>query len=131
MRSVLPSRSSSILLFPIFLFLLPNLAQAQGVAEIKAAYTKYEYRIPMRDGTKLFTAVYVPKDQSQTYPILLTRTPYSVKPYGADQYPDLLRPSPLFVKAGYIFVLPGRARPLDVGRRIRQHAAAADVKKRS
>ena len=43
-------------------------------------YTKYEYRIPMRDGVKLFTAVYVPKDTSQTYPILLTRTPYSVGP---------------------------------------------------
>src|SRR5579872_3530206 len=56
--------------------------------DIKANYTKYEYRIPMRDGKKLFTAVYVPKDQSQTYPILLIRTPYSVKPYGADQYKD-------------------------------------------
>ena len=54
---------------------------------IKAHYTKYEYRIPMRDGVRLFTAVYVPKDDSQTYPILLTRTPYSVGPYGADQYP--------------------------------------------
>src|SRR5438445_7838672 len=79
-------------------------AQAQGVAETKANYTKYEYRIPMRDGKRLFTAVYVPKDQGQTYPFLMTRTPYSVRPYGADQYPDQLRPSPLFAKAGYIFV---------------------------
>src|SRR5947209_13175782 len=57
----------------------------------------------MRDGKRLFTAVYVPKDQSQTYPILLTRTPYNVKPYGADQYREHLVPSALFGKAGHIF----------------------------
>jgi putative CocE/NonD family hydrolase len=84
-------------------FVLPGRLAAQGAAEIKARYTKYEYRIPMRDGKRLFTAVYVPKDQSRTYPILLMRTPYSVRPYGADQYPEELRPSPLFAKAGYVF----------------------------
>jgi putative CocE/NonD family hydrolase len=78
-------------------------ASAQGVVEVKSRYTKYEYRIPMRDGKRLFTAVYVPKDQDQTYPILLMRTPYSVRPYGADQYPDKLGPSTLFTKSGYIF----------------------------
>src|SRR5262245_5119624 len=72
--------------------------------DVKAHYTKYEYRIPMRDGKRLFTAVYVPKDQDQAYPILMTRTPYSCRPYGADQYPDRLGPSLLFTKAGYIFV---------------------------
>ena len=77
----------------------------------------------MRDGKRLFTAVYIPKDQSRKYPILLTRTPYSVKPYGADQYREVLGPSALFDKAGYIFALPGRARPLDVGGDIRQCAA--------
>lgn len=45
-------------------------------------YDKYEYRISMRDGVHLFTSVYIPKDRSRTYPILLTRTPYSVGPYG-------------------------------------------------
>ena len=51
-------------------------------AEIRARYTKYDYRIPMRDGMKLFTSVYVPKDASasQQYPIMMTRTPYSVGP---------------------------------------------------
>jgi putative CocE/NonD family hydrolase len=80
-----------------------NRAAAQGLEYVKANYTKYEYRIPMRDGKKLFTAVYVPKDDSKRYPILLTRTPYSVKPYGADQYKSDLGPSPLFGKAGYVF----------------------------
>jgi putative CocE/NonD family hydrolase len=73
------------------------------LADTKAAYTKYEYRIPMRDGKHLFTAVYVPKDDSQKYPILLSRTPYNVKPYGVDQYKDTLGPSTHFTKAGYIF----------------------------
>jgi putative CocE/NonD family hydrolase len=76
---------------------------AQGLAEVKAQYTKYEYRIPMRDGKRLFTSVYVPKDQGQQYPILLTRTPYSVAPYGIDRYRDNVGPSALFGRAGYIF----------------------------
>ena len=71
---------------------------------VKAHYTKYEYRIPMRDGVRLFTAVYVPKDASQAYPFLMDRTPYSVAPYGEDQYPKHLGPSDEFEKAGYIFV---------------------------
>ena len=71
---------------------------------VKSHYTKYEYRIPMRDGVHLFTAVYVPKDSSEAYPFLVTRTPYSVEPYGEDQYPKRLGPSDEFEKAGYIFV---------------------------
>ena len=51
-------------------------------------YTKSEYRIPMRDGVRLFTRVFLPKDDSQPWPIMLTRTPYSLKPYGADNYTD-------------------------------------------
>jgi uncharacterized protein len=71
---------------------------------VKAHYTKYEYRIPVRDGVRLFTAVYVPKDSSQAYPFMMDRTPYSVGPYGVDQYPKHLGPSDEFEKAGYIFV---------------------------
>ncbi|HXJ96193.1 MAG TPA: CocE/NonD family hydrolase [Terriglobia bacterium] len=71
---------------------------------VKTHYTKYEYRIPMRDGKHLFTSVYVPKDTSQSYPILMDRTPYSVGPYGEDQYKKNIGPSDEFEKAGYIFV---------------------------
>jgi len=88
----------------VAVMLLPGVVAAQGLEHVKAHYTKYEYRIPMRDGKRLFTSVYVPKDDSKTYPFLLKRTPYSVKPYGADQYPENLGPSPLFAKEGYIFV---------------------------
>jgi hypothetical protein len=71
---------------------------------VKAHYTKYEYRIPMRDGVRLFTSVYVPKDQSHAWPFMVDRTPYSVAPYGEDQYKKALGPSDEFEKAGYIFV---------------------------
>src|SRR6266498_3043501 len=83
-------------------------ARAQEMApdanRVKERYTKYEYRIPMRDGVRLFTAVYVPKDTSQTYPFLLTRTPYNVAPYGVDNYRAALGPSEHFEKEGFIFV---------------------------
>jgi putative CocE/NonD family hydrolase len=71
---------------------------------VKSHYTKFEYQIPMRDGVKLFTAIYIPKTRSQKYPILLTRTPYSCRPYGTDQYNGHIGPSELFEKSGYIFV---------------------------
>jgi putative CocE/NonD family hydrolase len=75
----------------------------QGLDYIKANYTKHEFEIPMRDGVKLYTAVFTPKDASQRYPIMLNRTPYSLRPYGVDHYRDTLGPSPEFAKAGYIF----------------------------
>jgi putative CocE/NonD family hydrolase len=71
---------------------------------IRARYTKYDYRIAMRDGVRLFTSVYVPKDDEQPHPILMQRTPYSVGPYGIDNYPARLGPSELFSKEGFIFV---------------------------
>jgi len=58
----------------------------------------------MRDGKRLFTSVYNPKDVSRKYPILLNRTPYSVAPYGVDQYKVDIGPSPLFGKDGFIIV---------------------------
>jgi putative CocE/NonD family hydrolase len=89
-------------------------AQAQLAASaqedfVRAHYTKYEFRIPMRDGVRLFTSVYVPKASAfpadpGPYPFLMDRTPYSVAPYGEDQYPERLGPSDEFEKGGYIFV---------------------------
>ncbi len=76
----------------------------QGLEFIKANYTKYEYKVPVRDGVKLFTSVYVPKDTSQKYPIMMSRTPYSVAPYGVDQYRVNLGPSEKFAQEKFIFV---------------------------
>lgn len=55
-------------------------------AWFRGNYKKIERMIPMRDGTKLFTAIYVPNDQSEKHPILMVRTPYSCAPYGEEQY---------------------------------------------
>jgi uncharacterized protein len=77
---------------------------AAAEAEVREHYTKYEVRIPMRDGVKLFTAIYVPKDTSQSYPFLIVRTPYSVRPYGADRYPTHLGPAMSFQHDGFIFI---------------------------
>jgi len=71
---------------------------------IKSHYTKREVMIPMRDGVKLFAAIYEPKDTKEKYPIMLDRTCYSVAPYGADKFRTSLGPDELFPREGYIFV---------------------------
>jgi putative CocE/NonD family hydrolase len=81
---------------------LPQAALAQGVTYVKEHYTKHEQLIAMRDGVKLYTIWYVPKDMSKTYPILLQRTPYSAGPYGPDQFKGTVGPSQLFGREGYI-----------------------------
>lgn len=92
-----------LLFLIVSLLIAPLVGLAQGVEYVKANYTKYEYLIPMRDGKRLFTAVYAPKDRSKAHPIMLMRTPYSVAPYGVDQYRSSLGPSELFAKDGFIF----------------------------
>jgi putative CocE/NonD family hydrolase len=67
-------------------------------------YIKIERMIPMRDGIKLFTAIYIPKDSSNKYPFLITRTPYSCAPYGETNFKRSLGPNPLFANEKYIFV---------------------------
>ena len=95
----------------------------------QAHYTKFEYRISMRDGVKLFTAVYVPKDTSKTYPIVFLRTPYGVGPYGVDQPPARLSPSPLFWKAGYILAFQDvRGRMKSEGEFVHARPHVADKK---
>jgi uncharacterized protein len=76
-----------------------------NAALVRSRFTKFEYRIPMRDGVRLFTSVYVPVDAGagKKYPFLMTRTPYSVAPYGSDRYPHNLM-SPALAKEGFIFV---------------------------
>ena len=93
----------------ILLTVIVTTAQAQTAPVgnfVKDNYQKFEYKIPMRDGTKLHTAVYVPKDASVTvnYPFLMQRTCYSVAPYGADTYPTSLGPSGTLMRDKFIFV---------------------------
>ena len=95
---------SRFALICVFLIVLHGYSTAQTEAEVKATYTKLEQLIPMRDGVKLFTAIYMPKDRSRPYPIMLTRTPYTVFPYGAEQYKPALGPSLFLQNEKYIFV---------------------------
>jgi len=67
-------------------------------------YTKKEVTIEMRDGTKLHTVIYAPKDQSKTYPILLQRTPYSCAPYGEGKFKTKIGPNTQLMKEGNIVV---------------------------
>ena len=68
-------------------------------------YTKKEVLIPMRDGVKLFTSLYIPKDQSEKHPLLITRTPYSCAPYGESNYSGMWRgPRKYFLQEKYIIV---------------------------
>lgn len=67
-------------------------------------YTKKEVSIAMRDGTKLHTTIYTPKDTSKVYPILMQRTPYSCRPYGEDKFRKRIGPNPILMKEGNIVV---------------------------
>lgn len=79
-------------------------ALAQDAFNAKDHYTKSEHQLVMRDGVKLFTAIYTPKAAAQKHPLLMMRTPYNVAPYGPDDYRISLGPSTLLMKEGYIFV---------------------------
>jgi len=81
-----------------------RLAAQDPQAFIRRHYTKREVTIPMRDGVELFTAIYEPRDDTRDYPIMLYRTPYSVAPYGADEYRAPLGPNMMFAEEGFIFV---------------------------
>ena len=100
MRPAWPLPSLALALAVIAVQAAPARAGVEGDAAaearadyIRAHYTKYEHRVPMRDGARLFTSVYVPNDRSRTYPMLMLRTPYTVSPYGADRYKRRLGPT--------------------------------------
>lgn len=96
-------------LYRLIVLAVPYAAFAQMTPAgnyVRDTYQKYEYKVPMRDGTKLHTTVYVPKDASSTnrYPFLMQRTCYSVAPYGADAYATAIGPSNTLMRDKYIFV---------------------------
>jgi putative CocE/NonD family hydrolase len=70
---------------------------------VQENYDKSEYQIEMRDGIKLYTIVYTPKDKTVSYPILMQRTPYSIAPYGT-RMRSRLSANDRLEKSKYIFV---------------------------
>ncbi len=110
-----PNRFLILSMTVLFVVFSAVAAFAQGPAQltpqqreladyIKGHYTKREVMVPMRDGVKLFTSIYEPKDTKEKYPIMFDRTCYSVAPYGLDNFRTLLGPDELFAREGYIFV---------------------------
>jgi putative CocE/NonD family hydrolase len=82
-------------------------AQNEDSVWVREHYNKAEQMITMRDGKKLFTALYIPKDSSEKHPILFTRTPYSCAPYGRDNFSARLYKSYWinYLKEGYIIAI--------------------------
>src|SRR4051812_18755514 len=81
---------------------------ARAVNKVDSAYVRNNYKkmeimVPMRDGAKLFTSIYMPKDSTKSYPIMMSRSPYGSAPYGAE-YKTAIGPSALFMREGFIFV---------------------------
>ncbi len=95
-----------LLLLFLFSFILLHAQNEQDSAWIRDNYTKKETYIPMRDGVKLFTAVYLPKDMSEKHPVLMRRTPYSCAPYGENNFASFwnshLR---YYFRENYIYVI--------------------------
>ncbi|MFN5476790.1 MAG: CocE/NonD family hydrolase, partial [Sphingobacteriales bacterium] len=86
------------------LIILASTVRAQDNDYVKTHYIKKDVRIPMRDGVKLYTVIYIPKDSTENYPILMERTPYSAGPYGEDKYARRIGPNTSLMKEKYIFV---------------------------
>lgn len=95
----------SLFLFA-FVFFSVSFAQNQDSTWIRDHYYKIERYIPMRDGIRLFTSIYIPKDSSSNHPILMTRTPYSCAPYGEQNFrPYWYSYQKNYLKEGYIMVI--------------------------
>ena len=97
-------------LLALVLLLVTLSVQAQtntlDSAWIRDNYYKIERMIPMRDGIKLFTAIYIPKDTTEHHPILIRRTPYSCAPYGENNFPAFWNTyQRLYLREGYIMVV--------------------------
>ena len=91
-----------ISLFVITLFFCsPVYCQKPENEFVKDNFTKFDTTIVMRDGIRLYTVIYIPKDPTQSYPFLIERTPYSAAPYGDT---NRIGPNPTLMKEKYIFV---------------------------
>jgi putative CocE/NonD family hydrolase len=96
-------RLCRFLLLPLLCALLGG-QQPEPLESVQARYTKREVLVPMRDGVRLFTSIYLPKDTTRPHPILFNRTPYGAGPYGAEAFRNEVGPSPAFAKVDYIMV---------------------------
>lgn len=111
-----------LLIILLFAF-VSSYAQNEDSTWIVNNYIKKEVYIPMRDGVKLFTSIYMPKDTMEAHPILITRTPYSCAPYGENRFRAYWYSyQKAYLKEGYIMVTQ------DVRGRFMSEGAFVDVR---
>ncbi|HVA16869.1 MAG TPA: CocE/NonD family hydrolase, partial [Candidatus Dormibacteraeota bacterium] len=80
-------------------------ARAQAaLIDVSALYTKQDAMIPMRDGVRLHTEIYVPKNSTEKLPFLITRTPYGTND-DEKGYSRLFNIYQEMIPEGYIFVM--------------------------
>ncbi len=93
-------------IFAIIILLSAIKSNAQTQNFVEKNYDKVQTYITARDGIKLYTIIYVPKDASaqNTYPFLMERTPYSIAPYAYNEYPSRIGPNEQLMREKYIFV---------------------------
>ncbi|RMB56918.1 CocE/NonD family hydrolase [Dokdonia sinensis] len=91
-------------IFFVFAFAKADLKAQEATYEVSEHYDKKEVQIEMRDGVKLHTTIYMPKDTTKEYPIIMQRTPYSCRPYGEDEFRSKIGPNEYMMKEGYIVV---------------------------
>ncbi|MGZ3846129.1 MAG: CocE/NonD family hydrolase [Flavisolibacter sp.] len=99
-------RLTTLVLFFFLALALRAQTNSLDSAWVKDNYYKLERMIPMRDGIKLYTAIYVPRDSSEPHPILIRRTPYSSAPYG-EAFPENFWNTyyRLYMRENYIMVV--------------------------
>ena len=122
MKHLLPVAAAVLLALPAARAQTPSLtlppdtqrvSDKQGLARIyddtlyaRQHYDKREVQIAMRDGVKLYTVLYLPKDADRVrYPIILNRTPYSAGPYGPTKYRLRFTNNGFLLREGYIFAV--------------------------
>src|SRR5687768_14719693 len=103
-RSLLRVARAAVLVAAVPLIAHRRVEAQEPAFDTKAHYVKRDTMIPMRDGVKLYTIIYTPRDTTRDYPIILFRTPYSIRPYEPDVYRNVLGPSREFDRDGYVFV---------------------------
>lgn len=81
-----------------------NSPEQVSTAYVADNYTKQEVDIEMRDGVKLHTTIYAPKDTSKKYPVVMQSTPYSSQPYGLGKFKEKIAPNIHMMQDGYIVV---------------------------
>ncbi|PLK44291.1 CocE/NonD family hydrolase [Emticicia sp. TH156] len=94
----------SFILVLMFFCTVAVYAQAPDPSYVQNNYLKREVYITMRDGVRLFTSIYLPKDSTKKYPVMMQRTPYSVAPYGEGKLKTQVGPSAELMQDGFIFV---------------------------